>query len=74
MPYIRPRDPPFVKVKRLLLGYGLDATRLADVLDCSYNTAAARLRDPQSLTLRELGTISRRGHVPIDEIREAISA
>ena len=74
MPYIKPHDPPFVKVKRLLLGYGLGVTELASVLDCSRNTAAARLNDPQRFTLGELNTISKRKHIPIDEIREAISA
>ena len=72
MPYIKAREIPYVRVKRLLLGYGLDATSLAGVLGCSYNTAASRLRNPQSLTLHELGVISRNGHIPIEELREAI--
>lgn len=73
MPYIKPRDPPFVKVKRLLLGYGLDATALSAVLGCSYNTAAARLKKPEDFTLREIGAINKRGHVPLEELREAIA-
>lgn len=74
MPYIKQRNVPYAKVRRLLLGYGLDATALSAVLGCSYNTAAARLKNPQELTLQEIGAINRRGHVPMEELREAISA
>ena len=73
MPYLKKSDVPFARVRRLLLGYGVNATALAEILDCSYNTAASRLRNPQDLTLRELGAISRRGHISIEEIREVIS-
>ena len=72
MPYIKPIDPPFVAVKRLLLGYGLTATELAGALNCSYNTAARRLEHPETLTLYELSKISAHAHVPMDEIRAAI--
>lgn len=72
MPYIKRTEPPFVKIRRLLLGYELDAVALSKVLGCSYNTARARLDNPSTLTVGELDTISAKGHVPIDEIRAAI--
>lgn len=72
MPYIRPKDTPFVKLKRLLVGYGLNATELAGVLNCSYNTAARRLEHPETFTLTELAQISAKAHIPMDEIRDMI--
>ena len=72
MPYIKQAEAPFVKVRRLLLGYGLNATELAAVLNCSYNTAARRLEHPETFTLTELAKISTKGHIPMDEIREVI--
>ena len=72
MPYIKRTETPFIKVRRLLLGYELDATALARVLGCAYNTAKARLDNPENLTLRELDLISTRGHIPVEEIRSAL--
>ena len=72
MPYVKKQETPYVRVRRLLMGYGLDPCGLAAVLGCSRNTAAARLANPGTLTLSELGTISRAGHIPMDEIRQAI--
>lgn len=68
-----PRDVPFVKLKRLLIGYGLNGPALAKVLDCSAPTARARLTSPGDFTLAELELVSRKGHVPFDEIRAAIT-
>jgi len=72
MPYVRRREVPFVSVRRLLLGRELDATALAKVLGCSYNTAKARLDKPETMTLAELDRVCRAGHVPMDDIRAAI--
>ena len=63
---------PFVSVRRLLLGRELDATALAQVLGCSYNTAKARLDKPETMTREELGRVCTAGHVPMEEIRAAI--
>lgn len=73
MPYIKPKEAPFAKMGRLLRGYGLSGQRLAEVLECSAPTARARLAEPETLTLRDLDRISRRAHIPMEEIREAIS-
>lgn len=72
MPYIKPKEPPFIRVRRLLLGYEMTPQSLAAVLECSENTARARLRSPETLTLGELDKISRRGHIPMEEIRAAL--
>lgn len=71
MPNIK-KTRPFEKTRRLLLGYELTAPRLADVLGCSVPTARQRLEDPGSLTVAELARINRAGHIPIEEIREAL--
>lgn len=73
MPYVKPRDPPFVRMQRLLKGYGLNGPRLAEVLEVSPPTARARLEAPETLTLRDLDRISRRAHIPLEEIKEAIT-
>lgn len=66
------RDKPFVTVSRLLLAYGLSASRLASIIGCSYNTARSRLDNPSTLTLGELETVSLKAHVPMEEIRASI--
>ena len=65
-------DIPFSPVLRLLRGYGVNAVQLATILGVSYNTASARLRRPDTLTLREIGLISSRAGIPIEEVRAAI--
>ncbi len=72
MPYVKKPEQPFAKMTRLLRGYGLTATELAKLLGCSYPTGQKRLNQPESMTLGELDQISRRAHIPIEELREAI--
>ena len=72
MPYIKSKDPPFARMQRLLKGYGFDGPTLAAVLGCSKPTALSRIRNPETLTLAELAAINSRGHVPMEEIRDAI--
>lgn len=70
MPYIKKREPPLT---RLLNTYGFHhGEPLAKVLGCSIPTALKRIKDPKLLTIGELELINKRGHVPIEEIREAI--
>lgn len=71
MPF-RKTDKRFIGMYRLLKGYDLDAPALARVLGCSLPTARAKLDDPSKLTLDNLMKINRFGHVPIEEIRQAI--
>lgn len=71
--YVKPLTTQrYVRMTRLLKGYGLTAPKLAEVLDVSPPTARQRLDDPSRLTLGDLDRINRFGHVPLDEIREAI--
>lgn len=72
MPYIKKKDPPFARMGRLLRGYGFSAPKLAEILDVSRPTAKKRLDQPEMLTLRDLDLINRFGHVPLEEIREAM--
>ena len=72
MPYVKRAEKPYAKMSRLLLGYGLNAARLAPILDVSEPTARKRLDRPELLTLNDLDRINRYGHVPIDEIKMAI--
>ena len=72
MPYIRKPDQPFSRMRRLLVGYELSASKLAVILNVSEPTARKRLDRPELLTLSDLNKISRFGHIPIEEIRSAI--
>ena len=72
MPRLKQSDPAFVKMKRLLLGYELNAARLASVLGVSEPTAKKRLDNPETLSLRDLDRINRFGHIPIEEIKSAL--
>ena len=72
MPRIKQIPTPFERVRRLLLGYELTATKLAIVLKCSQPTARQRLNDPGLLRLTELRKLHRLGHIPIAELMEVI--
>lgn len=71
MPRTKPIEPPD-KLRRVLVGYGITAAVLADLLGCSRPTALKRINDTKLLTVGDLWVISRRAHIPIDELREAI--
>ncbi len=66
------KDKPFITVRRLLLGYDVTASSLAETLGCCYNTARSRLDNPQTFTLHELELVSLRHPVPMEEIRTSI--
>ncbi len=73
MPFVKPPDIPFAKLGRLLRGYGLNERELSEVLGCCWRTAQSRLKNPGEFTLAELAKISRQAHIPMGEIRDAIS-
>ena len=73
MPYIKERPEPFSAVGRLLRGYGVTPTALAGKTGWSYGKAQTRGRVPGSITLSELDIISRNFHIPMEEIRQAIT-
>ena len=72
MPYLR-NEKPFARMNRLLAGYKFNGPKLAKVLNVSEPTAKKRLDNPALLTLEDLDRISRFGHVPIEELRDAIA-
>lgn len=71
MPYVKPREIPFIRISRLLRGYG-SAPELAAQARMSAPTMRRRLDNPASLTLGELRDLSLRLHIPKDEVMEAI--
>lgn len=72
MPYVKLGSPKFEKMRRLLLGYGLNGPALARVIECSDPTARKRLDDPGLLTLADIEKINRKGHISMEDIRNAI--
>jgi len=71
MPYIKPTDVPFARISRLIRGYGLTISGLADILHISRPTAKKLLDNPGYFTLRDLDLINRFAHIPLEEIRQA---
>lgn len=69
LPYIRKTTLP---LKMLLRSYGITGRKLSEILGCSPSTGAARMADVNTLTVEELHIISAKGHIPINEIRDAI--
>ena len=62
----------YEEMRRLLRAYGFNGVRLAEVLNISPPTARKRLREPETLTLYDLERLNRLGHIPLEEIRQAI--
>jgi len=73
MPYLKKKDEPFAPLRRLLIGYGLNASHLGPVIGKNENTARERLKHLDKLTLGELRSIVLSGHVPAEEVRNAIT-
>ena len=71
MPHI-PKKEPHDAMGRLLRGYQLGSPQLARVLGCSAPTARSKLNNPGRLTLDDIMKINKSGHIPIEEIRDAI--
>ena len=67
-------NDPYSDLHRLLKGYDVNAKWLCAVLGVSHPTALRRLHHPETLTVEELQTISRKCGIPIDRIREVIPA
>lgn len=72
MPRLKERQTPFAKVTRLIKGYGFNGSNLEPILGYSAKTNRKKIEDPRELTLGDLEKICKNGHIPIDEIREAI--
>lgn len=70
MPYVKRREPDFIKVTRLIKGYAT-APKVAEMIGCSANTARKKMKEPKLFTLGELNQICRRAHIPVEEMRQA---
>ena len=70
MPHIK-REKLFDAVTRTLKGYG-NASEIGTAIGKSYQTARARLNNPQDLTLGELRLLSLRLHIPKEDLMNAI--
>ena len=68
MPYLKKKGE-HEKSKRLLKGYGLTGASLATIIQVSEPTARKRLKNPGLLTGENWLAISRKCHIPIEEIR-----
>lgn len=73
MPYVKPREVPFTKMRCLLLGYGMNGPALARILGCTPGTARLRLAEPERITLGDIRKLNVKGHIPLEELRAAIS-
>lgn len=76
MPKLKSRRSAYDKLLVLINGRmksdGVSLEKLASYMGVSRNTAASRLREPQNITLGELGRISRGLGIPIDDLRAQI--
>lgn len=71
MPYTRTIKLPLIELSRLLKGYA-NADEIGSAIGKTEKTARARLKTPTDITLGELIALSRRLHIPKDEIMGAI--
>lgn len=73
MPYTKPlTTSPFARMTRLLKGYDMNGVTLGKVLGCSAPTARGKIENPERLTLGDLDKLRRVGHIPLEEIKEAL--
>lgn len=72
MPRLKEKEVPFVKMQRLIKGYGYNGESLASILGVCKTTARKKLDNPERFTLADIARINRYGHIPMDEIREAV--
>lgn len=74
MAKVRPIGSGGVKpdgLTRLLLSYGLDGAKMAQLLGCCHKTGRVRLEIPETLTVGELRKLKKWG-VDADELRAAL--
>lgn len=73
MPYCKPKEIPYEKMRKLLLGYEMNGVKMAAILGLkSATTGKRKLDEPVRLTLGDIDRLNRFGHIPIDELREAM--
>ena len=72
MPRLKERPIPFQKMQRLIRGYNYNGNNLEPILGYSAKTIRKKIEDPRELTLGDLEKLCRGGHIPMEEIREAM--
>lgn len=70
MPYLKKKEPDFIKVGRLIRGYATPP-KIAEMIGCSATTARKKMNYPELFTLGELNLICRRAHIPVEDMRQA---
>lgn len=73
MPKLKERKIPFWKMQRLIKSCGFNGCNLVDIWGYSPKTNRKKIEDPRQLTLGDLENLCIKGHVSIEEIRDAIS-
>ena len=68
MPYIPPQRK-YDKSIKLLRAYEITPVRFMAITGCSHPTAKKKIDNPGLLTTEEWNKISKRGHIPVEEIR-----
>lgn len=71
MPYLKKKEPDFIKVGRLIRGYATPP-KIAEMIGCSATTARKKMNYPELFTLGELNMICRRAHIPVEDMRQAV--
>lgn len=71
MPYIK-KKTEFDKVTKLIRGYATPP-KIAEMIGCSAPTARKKLNNPQEFTLGEIRTICLRAHIPVEDMRGAMT-
>lgn len=56
----------------LVKGHDFNANKLAGILGITQPTASEKLKHPEKFTLGDVIKISKYGHIPIEDLREAI--
>ena len=69
MPYKKPKTA-HIGLRELCLSKGIRSPQLADILDCSVNTALKKLKEPKYMTIEDLDKLHYKGHLTWKEIKE----
>jgi len=72
MPYKKSPAKPFQSMERLLNSYKINAPALARILGVSAPTARYKLNNPEEFKFKDMALISKKAHIPMEQLREAI--
>jgi len=63
---------PYVRVQRLIKGYGINGNKLSPILGCSSPHAKKKLDNPELFTLDDLDRISNYWGIPWEDFKDAM--